>query len=288
MTIRDFLNNDFELLDDIKDRLFLVLFFTLYIILFLNIFVPYNIDQWAPEYTQSTAFITLTMFGLIGGTGVAISHFILRKWFNFDKLTNKTFLLWMLLELLIISNTLTLLFSDFNSIGSYFNELIFIIERAVPLAIVPYIIALLILSVFKSKTAILKSQKMISKLKKESDKVVIANELIQFPDDKNNIKLSLQLDDLLYLESTDNYVLIYFLYDGELKKELLRNSLKKLEKVFVNLPVKRCHRSYMVNLNNLSLVKKSGQKITLTLNKVPEPLPVSKTYQKDFIEYLHL
>ncbi len=93
---------------------------------------------------------------------------------------------------------------------------------------------------------------------------------------------------MLYLESTDNYVVVFYTSNGVVKKELLRNSLKKLENVFGDLPLKRCHRSYMVNLNNLSLVKKSGQKMILSLSNTSETIPVSKTYQKEFNEFLNL
>ena len=140
---------------------------------------------------------------------------------------------------------------------------------------------MLILSLFQSKSELVE-------LKKESKKVVLSNELMKFPDDKGNLKFTMPLKDICYIESTDNYVDIYYVSQDNLKKELLRNSLKNLDKTFEGTSIIRCHRSYMVNLENLNLVKKTGQKMLIKLNHVPELIPISKTYQGNFKEFLQL
>jgi hypothetical protein len=280
MSFHQFLNEDFKLLDDKKHRLFLVLFILIYIVLFLNIFVPFDIDKWGAESSESK-FLSLSGYAVAGALGIAFSQFVLRKWFNRDHFTVKQFILWVIFELLFLTLVMVFLFNDVYDISSFFHEFKFTLKYTFLTAVVPYSVALLILSLFRSRSELVE-------LKKESKKVVLPNELIRFPDDKGNLKFTMPLKDLLYLESTDNYVYIYYLSHDKLKKELLRNSLKNLEIQFKDTSVIRCHRSYMVNLKNLNLVKKTGQKMMIRLNYVNDLIPVSKTYQDGFKKFLQL
>ncbi len=280
MDIKHLLSLRFKLLDRKKNRLFLVLFMMVYIVLFLNIFVPFDIDKWAPA-TWSSKFLTLSSFGIIGGMSIAFSQFLMRKWLKMEQFTVKQFLIWLFFELIFLTFLLTFIYSDLSGTSSFFHEFMFNFKHTFLIAVIPYSIVLLILSLFQSKSE-------LKEIKKESEKVILTNVLVKLPDDKGSVKFTLPLDDLLYLESTDNYVYIYYLSNKELKKELLRNSLKNLELSFKDQPIKRCHRSYMVNLENLNLVKKTGQKIALKLNHVPDLIPVSKSYHQDFKEYLQM
>ena len=133
---------------------------------------------------------------------------------------------------------------------------------------------------------LLQSKSKLKELKKVDKKVVLSSEMINFKDEKGNIKLTFPLKDIIYLESTDNYVYLHYNTTGGLKKEILRNSLKKLENDFKDLPLKRCHRSYMVNLENLNLIKRSGQKVNIKLNHCLELIPVSRSYYQEFKNYI--
>ena len=273
------LNQEFSLIDNPKDKVFLVVFMTTYLVLFLNIYLPFNVENWAAE--NDNLILTLTTFGIIGGLGIAFSQFVLRRLFKMQKFTLKQFLLWVSFEFMVITLIFTIIFNNVIGVASFFHEFYFNVRLTILSAIIPYSIALLILSLLKNK-------REVKKLQVQKNKVVLTNEMLKLPDDKGNIKFSFPVKDLLYLESTDNYVLIHYIAGDQLKQEILRNSLKKLEEILVGFPLKRCHRSYMVNLDNLTMVKKTGQKMTLVLPNVPEVIPVSKTYQNSFKEYLEI
>ena len=272
-------NQDFSLIDSAKDKAFLVLFTTVYLVLFLNIYRPFNVDYWAASGDEIV--FTLTAFGIIGGLGLAFSQFVLRRLFKMQKFTLNQFLLWLFFEFLIITLIFTIIFSNVTGMSSFFHEFYFNVRLTTLSAIIPYSIALLILALHKNI-------REVKKLQVQKNKVPLTNEMLKLPDDKGNIKFTFPVKDLLYLESTDNYVLIHYMAGDQIKQEILRNSLKKLEEVLVGFPLKRCHRSYMVNLDNLTMVKKTGQKMTIVLPNVPEVIPVSKTYQNNFKEYLEI
>lgn len=86
---------------------------------------------------------------------------------------------------------------------------------------------------------------------------------------------------LLYLESADNYVCIWYLNKGQLTKFMLRNSLKAIEESLADTNVLRCHRSFMVNFDQVKVIRreKEGVYLELGIEKVPD-IPISKTYSE--------
>jgi DNA-binding LytR/AlgR family response regulator len=108
---------------------------------------------------------------------------------------------------------------------------------------------------------------------------------IGFKDEKDVLRISINSKDLLYLESSDNYVTIYYQNNDKLKKFLLRNRIKNLEQELKESNVVRCHRSYMVNLERVKVLRreKDGLYIELDSDLVSNIL-VSKSYSKKISE----
>ena len=88
------------------------------------------------------------------------------------------------------------------------------------------------------------------------------------------------LDNLLYVDSADNYATIHYLNKSKVSHFLIRNSLKWMEKNLTSRsPLVRCHRSYIVNLDKVKVFRKTKDGIFLELDaeNIPD-IPVSKTY----------
>ena len=277
MDISNFLNRDFTLLDNKRNRLFLVLFILVFSVLFLNLFVPFNINNWLAT-SNTPKYIQLSTFGFIGSISIFFSQFLLRKWFRRDHFSLKQFILWVGFELFFITVLFTIFYGEIDKFKHVFSEFILTLKYTFLIALIPYSLVLLILS-------LLQSNSKLKELKKDKNKVVLLSKMISFKDEKGNSKFTFPLKDILYLESTDNYVYIHYNSTNGLKKELLRNSLKKIESDFINLPIKRCHRSYMINLENMSLIKRNGQKVQIKLKDLPNLIPVSKSYYQEFDTY---
>ena len=110
--------------------------------------------------------------------------------------------------------------------------------------------------------------------------------MIPFHDEKGILRFSLKSNDLLYLESADNYVSIYYLNKGKVLHFLLRNTLKTMEELFKGNPVIiRCHRSYIINFEKAKLLRKEKDGLLLELD-APEliDIPVSKSYVDKVME----
>ena len=100
----------------------------------------------------------------------------------------------------------------------------------------------------------------------------------------NNQKdwIKLEIDHLLFFKSSDNYVAIFYLdSEGNLKKKLIRNTLKNLEQQALHPLLVRCHQSYILNLARVTeIVKKKGTAFFM-IDGFEDLIPISKTRQKE-------
>jgi hypothetical protein len=245
-------------------------------ILFINIYIPFGMNTWY-IFSGESQIIAFSKFGILGGIFIAFSQLGLRKWLNFEKLLLKHFIIWTVLEIILLTLVITIFYDDVEGWSSYVVEYFSNIKYTLSMILPPYSIALLVLLFFQCKSRIdsFKNKKLVGR-----------DDLVKLTNDKGQLRFSLPLNDLLYIESTDNYVYIFYMSNGEIKKEILRNSLKKLQIALKDYPIIRCHRSYMINTNNINLVKKVGQKMTVKLSNVEEVIPISKTYHNYFKEFI--
>lgn len=109
--------------------------------------------------------------------------------------------------------------------------------------------------------------------------------MIPFKDEKGTLRISIKPADLLYLQGNDNYVTIYYNTPSKPSKFLLRSTLKKMEEELLGVPVMRCHRSFMVNIEKVKLVRKDKDGLILELETTPPiEIPVSKTYMSEVLQ----
>lgn len=82
------------------------------------------------------------------------------------------------------------------------------------------------------------------------------------------------MDDLIYIQSSNNYIEVYHLINNEIKNTVIRTNLSKVEEAHSELL--KIHRSYLINAAHYKewKVEKGKHFIVLFPN---EKLPVSKT-----------
>lgn len=105
---------------------------------------------------------------------------------------------------------------------------------------------------------------------------------VLFQSVNNKDQLKVKLPDFLYATSSENYITIYYMVDGMSKQHLIRKPLKVLEQELnAYHEVKRIHRSYLVNSQNIQAVKQLKTKVFAEINGTS--LPISKQFQKYFL-----
>ena len=100
--------------------------------------------------------------------------------------------------------------------------------------------------------------------------------------DDGLLKMSINLKNLYYIESDDNYIKVWYSdVSGETRQYMLRCRLKTVEESFAGSQLVRCHRKYIVNIRKISILKseKEGYKVDFDIDSI-EPIPISKTYEQ--------
>ena len=73
--------------------------------------------------------------------------------------------------------------------------------------------------------------------------------LAKLTDENGNAAFETPINNLLFIQAASNYVEVHYLENGNLKKKLIRNTLSKIEQQLPFDNLKKCHRSYLANLN---------------------------------------
>lgn len=94
-----------------------------------------------------------------------------------------------------------------------------------------------------------------------------------------NGKLALQVPpaDILYVQAAGNYLDVYFMLNGTLQKELVRNRLKFLLEQLPSDQFLICHKSYGVNLERVVMLEGNSRDLKLLLRDTTTPIPVSRS-----------
>ena len=111
--------------------------------------------------------------------------------------------------------------------------------------------------------------------------------LVHFYDFNGVLRISIEVEKIYYIASQDNYVEIRYEMGGKLLNYLLRCRTTRLEKQLESTSLVRCHRSYIVNVDNVTQFKREKANAFLVLSH-PEAkrIPVSKSYYKTIAEKL--
>lgn len=269
------LNKNIHLLDKKEDRYLLVVVVFVFSMIFLNVFQPFNIARW---YSDSgiIKFLRLTSYGFVIALVFLFTQFPLRRIFRIEQFTVKTYLVWLTIEIMLINLIYIILYG--NPIGNFKNDILFSLKYTLMSIWLPYTFAILIILFRKNRAE-------ISSLKSVLPKPA-ADNLIVFKDENNKIKFSVLAKDLLLIESTDNYVSVFYYLDNKVQRTLLRNTLKNLGDMLRQNTIVRCHRSFMVNPANVEFMQKNGKRLTLKIKHYEKQIPVSENYSSPFLAFL--
>jgi DNA-binding LytR/AlgR family response regulator len=100
-----------------------------------------------------------------------------------------------------------------------------------------------------------------------------------FFDEKKELKLSVKADQVIRIDSADNYVKVHFLNKGKITSFMIRNTLLSIENDFANTTLIRCNRSVIVNFDKVKVLRKEQDGIYLSLDLASvQDIPVTKKY----------
>lgn len=249
----------------------LIVFTAAFALFFINIYAPFGVVSWY-DVDKWELLLYSSMVILTGVLVVVVSRIIMYYKCKKKIINYWQYAIWVFFEIFFMAIFYTIFIKKVLHNEKFFLDILKVsMQNTALILLLPYSVLWLYFS-WKDKKEKLESIT-------ESPNQDPSQQMVAFFDEKGVLRLSLKMDNLLYLEASDNYVNIIYLHKDKINKFLLRNTLKKLEHLFDGTEIVRCHRSYMINFKKVKVIRKDkdGLKLELDLSDMQE-LPVSKTY----------
>ena len=127
------------------------------------------------------------------------------------------------------------------------------------------------------KKLLVENRNVQDKLKQFSESYT--NRYIELQSDNESDNFRVQVSAIVFVKSADNYVEVGYVEGEEVKKKMIRNTLRNAEqqlKDFNNFI--RTHRTSLVNIQNIEKLHKNFNSYWLSLINTNEIIPVSRQY----------
>ena len=264
-----------------------VTFSVLFAVVFLNIYIPFSDTAWF-GLGNSITFIHTVIFIAMSILILILSRILMYRSKKVFELTYLTYTIWCIVEIMMICGFYTALTLDMSlpyeeSQWKTFGRAL--LYGVIALGI-PYLIAGMYFAIIdKNNTIKLMSYENV--VMDEPIKPDTKMQKITLFDNSGALKLSLNPDNLYYIESDDNYIKVWYTDSkGDLKQYMLRCRLKTVEESFKGSGLVRCNRKYIVNINKVAMLRKESEGYVLDLaNETIPPLPVTKTYTDTILSW---
>ena len=258
-----------------------ILFTAGFALLFLNIYTPFGVITWF-AVSKPTLFLYASGVILAGVLVVAVSRVIMYHSVRRGlQLKLWHYLAWVAAEIVSMALFFTLFEIVILDDTRSFPELVGKSVRHTSLTLLlPYIMLWLYFSWHDSK-------RILTGLREQADGLGLAQgqkPMIPLRDEKGVLRMSLKRSDILYMQGSDNYVTVWYQAQNRVTKFMLRNTLRTLEDELRQESVIRCHRSYLVNIEKVKLIRREKEGLALELDSTPSStVPVSRTYMHEVL-----
>ncbi|MBN2485424.1 MAG: LytTR family transcriptional regulator [Bacteroidales bacterium] len=250
---------------------------------FINFYSPFGVEKWYQPQNKFEVFFYSSLVILTGMFFIVFSRILMYQVSKKRNINYLQYSVWIFFEILSMAAVYSLFAKYLLDDQRVFYQIAEVtLKNTTLVLLLPYTVLWLYFA-YLEKTRQLEKIAQGGVLKIQSDKMV------PFHDENGKLKISVILDDILYLESSDNYVLIHYVSNNKISKYIIRNTLKNLETKLLIMGFVRCHRSYLVNFSKVKILKREKDGLFLELNSDPQlVLPVSKTYVSSIIESFSL
>ena len=271
------------------NQIFMVLFVPFFALIFINLYRPLDFDRIddsflrAFDISREARVQLIALMMVLGGMVIAaVSRAFMGLYTRRHTMTYIGYIVWIFGELLAMVTTLTLatLLTDTTKTISELFRNSFV--KTFLIVFIPYALCYIYFIWKENLRELGALRKQI-----ERDETVLQRAYIQILDEKGEMRLSIRRENLVMIESADNYVCVYYLNGDKVKKTMVRNTLSRVAEHLHGSRIVRCHRSYMINLNHAKVLHrdKEGVFIELGIEGIPD-IPISRTYADNIREWL--
>ena len=275
-----------------SNQVTMIIFVPIFALLFISIYSPFDFDRidtntklfnWL-NISRELAVQLITIFLIVVGMAVAaFCRWMMAIYTRKRTLSYVKYILWIACEVLAMSVFFTLaaeLFTDTDKgiVTLFRNSLV----KTFLILLIPYTMCY-IYFIWQERVAQLRTLRQ----RIADDETALQTAYVQIFDTKGEMRLSVRREHLLLIESADNYICVWYTNNNSPKKVMVRNTLKQVAEQLASTHIQQCHRSYMVNLDLVKVMRreKEGMYIEFGIDGVPD-VPISKTYSDSIKNWL--
>lgn len=274
-----------------SNQITMIIFVPIFALLFITIYSPFDFDRIDSDahflsklnISRELLVQLITIFLIIIGMAVAaISRWFMSLYTRRHQMSYVSYILWIGCEVLAMTLIFTIvaLFTDTNKgvVTLFRNSLV----KTFLILLIPYTMCY-IYFIWQERVA----QLRLLRERIAEDETALQSAYVQIFDEKGEMRLSVRREHLLLIESADNYICVWYKNNNTPKKVLVRNTLKQVAEQLSSTHIQRCHRSYLVNLEHVKVLRreKEGVFVELGIEGVPD-VPISKTYSDSIQKWL--
>jgi len=258
---------------------------TTFTVVALAVFKPFGLDAW-----QWQAYVHLVAMGAMGLFICMITDIILKYVVRMPRSYQKgsSYIIRRNLWFQFINTPLVALgiclyrhFVMSGRVESNQLSLFNFIETLLIIAFCSFAIGLYWRFKFRSKylTAELEETRLLNEqLSAKSQKPALPQENILTLTGTTNENVTLNIDNLLYIEAVGNYVKVCQLCDQKVQTDMLRATSKQIENDLQAYPmIVRCHRAFIVNLAQVEQIVSNSRAMQLIIKHSHDAIPVSRS-----------
>ncbi len=247
------------------------------IILFIQFFQPFSFDKF--DFENKLLFIS--GFGVIVLITLFISQLIFQKviFQTGKEITQNVIYLPLYYFFQIVATSLGFIFY-IHYVGqntTTFNSVVRVIFICMSLPITIYLKN----NFFTLQQRLNKYSNEVRELKEKLRKVTESydNKVIEIKSDNDSDNFRIQVSDIVYVKSADNYVEIGYFDEAVVKKRMVRNTLKRIEQQLTEFNnFIRTHRTSLVNIQYIKKLHKNFNTYWLSLEFTKDTIPVSRQH----------
>lgn len=253
--------------------------------LFIIIYKPFNVEHWA-EVSRFVFVACVLGIVLLGMSIAAISRIIMCYYAKKHSISYLQYIAWVFVELVLMSVAFTIC----STLTGVQLDIAEAFEKSLLntslILLIPYIITI-------TAFTLQDRNERLRQIEDDYDKAMQQRAdikgLISFYDERGELQLSVTKENLLYIESADNYINVWYMKGNLPKKLMLRNTLKRTAELLAETNVMRCHRGFMVNMEQVKLLRREKESFYLELGiEGVKDIPVSKTYGEAVMKWLSM
>ena len=253
--------------------------------LFIIIYEPFKQPHWA-EIPRLIFVSCVLGIVLLGMSIVAISRVIMCYHAKKHSVTYLKYGVWVFVELVLMAVAFSVCSTIVGSQQDMWENFETSLLYTSLILLIPYIVSI---TAFTLQDRNRRLREIEDDYDKAMQQRTEGKGIISFYDERGELQLSVAKENLLYVESADNYINIWYMKSNQPKKMMLRNTLKRTAEQLADTHVMRCHRGYMVNMEQVKVLRREKENFYLELGvEGVRDIPVSKTYGDAVLKWLSM